>query len=165
LSRELTDRFAAARIVVVAGQECRLVSAIARMGVADIVRVERLDVAQRLCDVEGADACIVVLPKAIPDERPAFTIETEAPGRGRVPALLVAEAVTPYIRKCARAAGYQGAIPLGLSPRTLYRCIGALLQASRRASGAGASRPPVGWIGDLLEPGSEAAGLGKPRLQ
>ena len=165
----LRARFAAARVIVVAGQESVLVDAIRRMGVANIFHVGCLEDAQARFESGGADACIVVLPRAVPDERPAWTAATAAPGRGRFPALLIAEVVTPHVRQAARHAGYEAAIPLGLPPRMLYRCIGALLQASRRvkATRGGLTRaarhPAVRFgIGAL---GCDPAGTGKPRLQ
>jgi hypothetical protein len=165
----LKARFAAARVVVVAGHDSALVDAIRRMGVANIFHVGCMEDAQARCTAGGADACIVVLPRTVPDERPAWTAATEAPGRGRVPALLIAEVVTPYVRQAARQAGYDAAIPLGLPPRMLYRCVGALLQASRRVKATrggptGAARHPAVRFG-LGVHGSDLAGTGKPRLQ
>lgn len=152
-------RFATARVVVVADAECALVAAIGRMGVVGVKRVARIDTAQAMCDAGDVDACIVVLPKFVPDDCPPWTAETEAPGRGRVPSLLLADPVTPYVRQCARTSGYVAAVPLGLSSRMLYRTIGALLQTSV-VPGA-----PPHWIEGTGALRSEPAGLGKPRLQ
>jgi hypothetical protein len=83
--------------------------------------------------------------------------------------LLLAEAVTPFIEKSAREAGYAATMPLAVPPRVLYRCIGALLQMARR-KGNGRERPanrfrPRSRNGEvglrMREPGTS----GKPRLQ
>jgi hypothetical protein len=163
---EQKGRFARARVIFLTERDGGLVDAVRRMGVANVQWVTRVEEAHALCEAGGADACIVILPRAIPDERPAWTAETVAPGR--VPTLLIAEAVTPYIRQAARHAGYNGVIPRGLPPRTLYRCIGALLQASRRVKTArgglkGAARQPAARFGVGARSGE--AWTGKSRLQ
>ena len=161
LSKGLRGRFATARVIVAAQDACALVDAVTRMGVANVSQVDSMEVAQALCDKGDIDACLVVLPRASPDERPAWTAESAAPGRGRVPALLLAEPVTPYVKRCARAAGYAAAIPLGLSSRLLYRAIGALLQASGRRAGRPRHVARTGAVRSIADP----AGVGKPRLQ
>ena len=139
LSRGLPVRFKSARVVVVAGEERALVDTLVRMGIADVCCVSEMAAAQTLCDAGGVDACLVVLPRALPDDKPDWDARTDAPGRGRVPSLLFAEAATPYVRRAAADAGYHAVIPIAVSSRMLYRCIGALLQAGRRQGGAGAT--------------------------
>lgn len=137
LSRGLPVRFKSARVVLVAGENRALVATLARMGLADICCVSEMAAARALCDAGGIDACLVVLPRAVPDDRPGWDARTDAPGRGHVPSLLFVEAATPYVRRAAANAGYHAAIPIALSFRMLYRCVGALLQAGRRQGAAG----------------------------
>ena len=169
LSRGVT--FSTARVVIVADKGCgdALTDAMARMGVASVQRVHSLDAARELCAAGNVDACLVLLPRAVPDESPSWTANSQAPGRGRLPALLLAEAVTHHVTNSARFAGYAAVAPLGLPPRMLYRCIGALLQIARgKAGGAvdGHKRPPPPRTIRGIGPGrGEAPGTRKPRLQ
>jgi hypothetical protein len=171
VSRGLSIPFASARLVVLADEGCddALIAAIARMGIASVQRVRRFEEARRLCAAGEVDACLVVLPSAKPDEIPPWTADREAPGRGFVPTLLLAEAVTPHIKTCVRIRGYAAAVPVALAPRMLYRCIGALLQSARQARPprrrVGTSRPPAPRIRGLEGLGREAASARKPRLQ
>ncbi len=115
------------------------------------------------------DACLVVLPRAVPDDKPDWDARTDAPGRGRIPSLLFAEAATPYVRRAAADAGYHAVIPFAVSSRMLYRCIGALLQAGRRQGGAGATKRtlcarPGGSVTPTLS-SRETLGPGKLKLQ
>jgi len=157
----LRGRFATARLIVVAEDARALIDAIRRMGIVDVIWIACMQAARVRCDQSDVDACLVVLPNATPDEQPAWTAETSAPGQGRVPALLLAEAVTPYVKRCSRAAGYAGSVPIGLPPRLLYRAIGALLQASGRRAGPLQHAQSIGGIHTIVEAGL----VGKPRLQ
>jgi hypothetical protein len=171
LSRRLTVSFASARFVVLAGDGCgdALIGAIVRMGVAGVQRVRSPDEARCLCAAGAVDACLVVLPPARPDEIPAWTADNEAPGQGRVPTLLLADAVTPHIKHCVRARGYVAAVPLALPPRILYRCLSALLQSARRAEPsrhrAGGGQRQAGRNRGLGGLSREAVATRKPRLQ
>jgi hypothetical protein len=169
LSRGLPVRFKSARIVLVAGDGRALGDALHRMGVAEVCCVRELAAAQTLCDAGGIDACLVVLPRALPDDKPGWDARTDAPGRGRVPSLLFAEAATPYVRRSAADAGYHAVVPIAVSSRMLYRCIGALLQAGRRQTGASGSgrrlRAPARGIGSARVLIGEALGFGKLKLQ
>ena len=168
MSRGVT--FTSARVVVAADEGCgdALIDAMARMGVASVQRVHCLDAARGLCAAGGADACLVVLPRAVPDELPSWTANSEAPGRGYVPTLLLAEAVTHHVRSSARFAGYAAVAPIGLPPRMLYRCIGGLLQIARGKGGVAGGRkppPPPRTIRGIGTSRGEASGARKPRLQ
>jgi hypothetical protein len=107
------------------------------MGFADVRAVASLLEAQQLCEAGRADACLVVLPSAVPDELAPVSVEMTAPSCG-TPAcsLLLADVVTPYLRRAARRAGYGGVVATGMAPRLLYRRIGGMLQQSRRAARA-----------------------------
>ena len=135
-----------ARVVIVAGEHTGrcLVDALTRMGVAGVRLVSSPDVAQQLCAAGSADACLVVLPRPVPDELPQWTAETKAPGcEAGVPSLLLADMVTPYVTKSARNAGYLAAISAQLPQRLLYRWIGALLQKRQQARPAERNRRDV----------------------
>ena len=120
LSRGLPVRFKSARVVVVAGEERALVDMLVRMGIADLCCASEMATAQSLCDAGAVDACLVVLPRAVPDDRLDWDARIEAPGRGRIPSLLFAEAATPYVRRAAADAGYHAVIPLdGVLPDAL----------------------------------------------
>jgi hypothetical protein len=164
--------FSISRVVVVAGDDRgrSLVDSLKRMRLAEVCLVETPDEARRLCAANGADACLALLPRAVPDEVPRWTAEADAPGRdAAVPSLLLAEAVTPYVAKSARNAGYVAAIPDDVPSRMLYRWIGALLQkqAQQHARTAATER------GGAVEPRSDAMAAlahqmsvgGKPKLQ
>ncbi len=127
--------FARARVVVVAGEMSgrATVHCLRRMGLAAVLDVPGLEQARRLCESGRVDACLVVLPRPVPDELSPLRLEAGAPGRGTsIPSLLLADAITPHLLKTAGRAGYVAAIPAGIAQRRLYRCIGALLQQSRR---------------------------------
>ena len=120
------------RIVVVAdGNRGHVLTArLRRMDVAQVTAVTDLEEARQLCRVGGADACLVAIDLAVPDDTP--TAESDAPGRFRgIPALIVAPVVTPHLRRMARRCGYRAAVSVTISPRLLYRRIGAALQGRR----------------------------------
>jgi hypothetical protein len=169
LSRGLPVRFKSARVVLVAGEHRALADTLNRMGIAEVFCVSEMIAARTLCDAGGIDACLVVLPRALPDDKPDWDAKTDAPGRGRVPALLFAEAATPYVRRSAADAGYHAVIPIAVSSRMLYRCIGALLQAGRRQGRAARAgrrlRARSRGIGGLRVLSGETFGPGKLKLQ
>src|SRR5262249_51155745 len=106
--------FSNARVVVVAGADTgrTLVSTLTRMGLGGVRLVANPDQARQLCTAKSADACLVVLPRPVPDEAPQWTAETGAPGReAGIPSLLLAQVVTPYVSKSARRAGYVASVP------------------------------------------------------
>ena len=161
--------FSNARVVVVAGAEAGrpLVNTLTRMGLAGVRLVANPDQARQLCTTKNADACLVVLPRAVPDEAPPWMAETGAPGReAGIPSLLLAQVVTPYVTKSARRAGYVASVPADVSSRLLYRWMGALLQKQRRAhdSANEQARPRVPLADPLHAHGHEAWG-GKFKLQ
>lgn len=168
LSRGLPVRFKRARIVLVADEGRAWVESLSRIGIADVCCVSEMIAAQRLCNAGAIDACLVVLPRTVPDDKPGWDAGTDAPGRGLVPSLLFAEAATPYVRRCAADAGYHAVVPITVSFRMLYRCIGALLQSRRPQGGADRTgrrlhvrTGAVRGVRVLVEP----AGLCKPKLQ
>jgi hypothetical protein len=167
LSRGLPVRLKFVRVVVVASEQQALADLLIRIGIADLCCVSEMATAQSLCDAGAVDACLVVLPRAVPDDKPDWDARTDAPGRGRVPSLLFAEAVTPYVRHAAADAGYYAVIPLAVSSRMLYRRIGALLQAGRRQDRAlsSKSRAPVVEIGGAHGFGTETFDPTKFKLQ
>ena len=129
--------FSRARLIVVAGEGDKLVCALERIGFADIHAIACLDRARQMCGAGLADACLVVLPRAIPDELAPWDALAPAPGRAAgVPSLLFAEVVTPDVARSARHSGYAAAMPLGVAPRRLYRLLGGLLQKARRSDGS-----------------------------
>jgi hypothetical protein len=106
---------------------------LARMGFADLRTVDDLAEARCICAAGEADACLVVLPPAIPDEAPRLTADADAPGRGvGVPSLLIADALTPHLIESARSAGYAAVVARRVKQRLLYRRLGGLLQKPRR---------------------------------
>jgi hypothetical protein len=170
LGRGLPVRFKSARVVLVAAERRPLLGTLARMGMADICCVSEMAAARALCDAGSVDACLVVLPRVVPDEKPGWDARSDAPGRGRVPSLLFADATTPYIRRAAANAGYHAVIPADVSSRILYRCIGALLQAGAQTDGAGSKprrslRARMRGVGGVRALGGEFCGGGKPKLQ
>ncbi len=167
VSRGLPVRFKSARVVVVAGEERALVDMLVCMGIVDPCCASEMATARSLCDAGAVDACLVVLPRAVPDEKPGWDARTEAPGRGRIPSLLFAEAATPYVRRAAADAGYHAVIPLAVSSRMLYRRIGALLQAGRRQVRVMSNKPSAHAprIGGTHAFGTETLGPGKFKLQ
>jgi len=162
LSRGLPERFKSLRVLVVAHEDRTPINMLSRMGIANVCCVSEMAAAREFCDTGSIDICLVVLPRAVPDEKPAWDAKTDAPGRGRVPSLLIVEATTPHTRRSAASAGYHAVIPAGVSFRMLYRCIGALLQAGQpgRRMHARVRRPGV-----VRALGGEAATSGKPKLQ
>jgi hypothetical protein len=123
-----------ASLVIVAGQDCdrSLIPALRRM-LSGVRVVSCLDEARKLCESHIVDACVVMLPRAVPDEIPAWTPACGAPGHAcGVPSLLIADVVTPYIETSARNAGYTAVVPLLRGRSRLYRLISALLQKTRR---------------------------------
>jgi hypothetical protein len=170
LGRGLPVRFKSARLVLVTGDDRALGVKLTRMGIADVCCVREMAAAQTLCDAGGIDACLVVLPRALPDDKPDWDARTDAPGKGRIPSLLMVEAATPYIRRSAADAGYFAVSPCAVSARMLYRCIAALLQGGRqRADVSGATgrkpRPRMRRLGDVGALGGETAIWGKSKLQ
>jgi len=163
LSRSLVESFRAVRLLLVADRECGLVNALRRMGFASVYRVGDAEAARMVCDREPVDACIVVLPPAVPDERPSLSVETRPPGAGRIPALLIADAATPYVRRAARRAGYGGVAGRGLPPRMVYRSIAALLQAARSGGDGGSSPSRHRAAATFVAPGTRE-GAGKLKL-
>jgi hypothetical protein len=167
LSRGLPVRLKFARVVVVAGEQKALSDLLIRIGIADLCCVSEMAIAQSLCDAGAVDACLVVLPRAVPDDKPDWDASTNAPGRGRVPSLLFAEAATPYVRRAAADAGYHAVIPVTVSSRMLYRRIGALLQAGR-AQGRALSNKSRASVAEIRGPhgvGTETFGPTKFKLQ
>lgn len=152
------NRFARARVVVVAGEMSgrAIAHCLRRMGLATVLDVPGLEQARRLCESGRVDACLVVLPRPVPDELPPLRLETGAPGRGtNIPSLLIADAITPHLLKTAGRAGYIAAIPAGIAQRRFYRCIGALLQQSRRsACRSGGSTAEIDELADSLRGGA-----------
>ena len=121
--------------MVVADSDHGLVLA-ARLLKIDVARVTSaagLDEAGGMCQIGGADACIVAFDDAVPDAVPI--VEKDAPGRNSgIPSLMAVPAVTPYFRKMARRGGYMAALPTSITPRMLYRRISAAPQLRRAAS-------------------------------
>jgi hypothetical protein len=170
LSRGLPVRFKSARVVLVAGEGRGLGDKLNRMGIAEVCCVREMAAAQTLCDAGGVDACLVVLPRALPDDKPDWDASTQAPGRGRIPSLLIVEAATPYIRRSAADAGYYAVSPWVVSARVLYRCIAALLQGGRQPAdviGEGERKPGsrMRGIASARVLGAEVLGFGKLKLQ
>lgn len=153
-------------VVVVADDACGRAIGVAleRMALSRVSVVQSLEEAGQACTTGHADACVVVQRNAVFLEFPFCDVEPDAPGRGSgVPSLLVADVVTPYIRRTARRAGYAGVLPLDADPRLLYRGLRGLLQKLRRpirlARGRGgqAEDPAVArleafWAGVAFDP-------------
>lgn len=151
-----------ANVVVVADSDHGLVLAarLRRMEVAGVTTVGGVEEARRLCREGGVDACLVTVEEAIADALPKPGVDAPGCGCG-VPSLMIVPAVTPYLRREARRAGYVAAVPAGIAPRMLYRRIGAALQhrrAARRHRRLRASMS-VRFLGP-----SPAAFAGKPTL-
>ena len=169
LSRGAPVRFKSARIVFVAHEGRGLHDKLNRMGIAEVCCVREMAAAQTLCDAGDIDACLFVLPRALPDDRPDWDASTPAPGRGRIPSLLMVEATTPYIQRSAAEAGYYAVSPCAISARVLYRCIAALLQGGRQPADvpgeqASEPRPRMRRLGGGVL-GGENVISGKPKLQ
>jgi DNA-binding response OmpR family regulator len=134
-----------ANIVVVADSDrCLLLAArLRRMEVARVTTVAGLDEARRMCRAGDTDVCLVAFNDLVLDAAPVA--ESDAPGRDcGVPSLMLADAVTPYLRRMAHRCGYSAAVPAAIAPRLLYRRIGAALQ--RRRAAHRARRMPIGNI-------------------
>ncbi|MGB6349281.1 MAG: hypothetical protein WBG10_04565 [Pseudolabrys sp.] len=107
-----------------------LMARLRRMDVAQVTAVTDLEEARRLCRVGNADACLVAINLALPDD--TLATEGDAPGRFRgIPALIVAPVVTPHLRRMARRCGYRAAVSATIPSRLLYRRISAVLQGRR----------------------------------
>src|SRR5262249_44988828 len=164
--------FSVTRVVVVAGDDDGefLVHALTRMGLAEVQLVATLDEARGLCATNSVDACLAVLPCAVPDERPSWTVEAMAPGReAGGPSLLLANGVTPYVTKAARSARYASVIPHDIPSRLLYRWISALLQkqAQQQARTNAGQRGRLNVLpSDAVHAlAQDASAGGKPKLQ
>lgn len=108
-------------------------AALERMALSQVGSVASLAEAGQACATGTADACVVVLRNAVFSEVAVDLDEPDAPGRGSgVPSLLLADVVTPYIRRSARRAGYATVLPLGAPTALLHRGIRGLLQRARR---------------------------------
>jgi hypothetical protein len=123
------------RIIVVADDTCgrSIGDALERMALSQVGTVASLAEAGGACATGAADACVVVLRNGLFSEVPVHEVEPDAPARGSgVPSLLLADVVTPYIRRMARRAGYATVLPLGSPTPLLHRGIRGLLQRARR---------------------------------
>ena len=155
-----------ARVAVVgdARQNRTLIQSLRRMGLAEVRTVASLADAVAMAAQHIVDACLVVMPRTVPDDAEIFLTETSAPGRRTgIPSLLLADVVTPYVERCARGNGYMAAVPLDLPTRLLYRRVRALFQRPRRQK----ARVRIiagerGWPRMLADP---EVGTDKPKLQ
>jgi hypothetical protein len=123
-----------ANIVVVADSDQGLILAarLRRMQVSRVTSVTGIEAARGMCRAGDTDACVVAFSDLVLDAAPAA--ETDAPGRDSgVPSLMLADVVTPYLRRIARRSGYYAAVPAAIAPQLLYRRIGAALQRRRAA--------------------------------
>jgi hypothetical protein len=123
-----------ARIVVVADEVrgFRLAARLRRMDLSRVATVARLEEARCICRTGCADACLVVRNNAEIENFPLMETEEDAPGNtSGVPSLMLADVVTPHLRKAARRAGYLATVPAGIPARLLYRRIGGALQNAR----------------------------------
>ena len=123
-----------ARIVVVADSDLSLLLAarLRHMQMSRVIQVAHLDEARRMCRAGETDACVVAFNDRVLDAAPLAA--GDAPGRDcGVPSLMLAEVVTPYLRRLARRSGYCAAVPDTIGPRMLYRRIGGALQRRRAA--------------------------------
>jgi hypothetical protein len=153
-----------AHVVVVADDDrsALLAMQLRRMQVARVTAVADLGEARRLCRGGEATVCLVALRDTVFD---APVAENEAPGRGcGVPALMLVEVVTPYLRRLARRDGYLVVIPEKIASRLLYRRLGAALQR-RRAVRPGRPRSLTSTrFGIVGHPADQFAGSHKPTL-
>jgi hypothetical protein len=125
-----------ARILVVADEVSgdALVHRLLRLGLSSVLRVGDLAAARRMCEAGGVDACLVILPCFLLEEVAAAVLTAEAPGRNSgTPSLLLADVVTPYVRKAAQTSGHVGVVVQNISPRLIYRRIAGVLQQAWRA--------------------------------
>ena len=83
LSRGLPVRFKSARVVLVAGEGRGLGDKLNRMGIAQVCWVREMAAAQMLCDAGSVDACLVVLPRALPDDKPDWDAMNAALGTSK----------------------------------------------------------------------------------
>jgi hypothetical protein len=151
-----------ANIVVVADSYQGLVLAarLRRMEVARVTTVAGLDEARRLCRAGDTDACLVSFNDLVLDAAPA--VENDAPGRDSgVPSPMLADVVTPHLRRVARRCGYCAAVPCAIAPRLLYRRIGGALQRRRAAR---RSRRRIPNSVGVLPIGLPPMAFGKPTL-
>jgi hypothetical protein len=154
-----------ARVAVVADPEQSrlLMESLHRLGLAEIRAAGSLAEARAMAAQRRVDACLVVMPRAVPDEVPLSVMDAPAPGRDAgISSLLFAEVVTPYVERCARGGGYMAAVPLALPPRLLYRRVRALLQRPRRSRSRMWGVLGHGWP---RLPNEVQAETGKPKLQ
>jgi hypothetical protein len=80
--------------------------------------------------------------------------------------LLLAEVVTPYVSRSARRAGYVASVPTDMSPRLLYRWMGALLQKQRQARDNTSERVrPTIPLADAMNALNHETWSGKLKLQ
>jgi hypothetical protein len=135
-----------AHIAIIANCDHGLVLAarLRRMDVAQVTALGRLDQAKAMCEAGGVDACIVVIDDVAAEAASPVTV-ADAPGRRcGVPSLMIVPIATPYLRKLARRRGYLATVSATITPRMLYRRVGAELQW-RRAAPRGRRMP--GGIG------------------
>jgi hypothetical protein len=163
------DSFSSARVIVVAGLDSgrELVQSLSRMGLSGVRVVASPQEAQSLCESNRADGCLVMLPRAIPDEIQRWSEESDAPGRAAgVPSLLIADVLTPHVLRSARNSGYFATIRTGIPPQMLYRSLRALLQRRRRSNpeAAAESRPGSAAVGAVSARSSDIW-TGKVKLQ
>lgn len=127
------------RIVVVAEEVSgrSLKGLLSRVNLSRVTVVPSLEQARTLCMAGSVDACVVIVRNFMVDTPQAHSIETAAPP---VPSVVLADVVTPDVRRAARQAGYAGVGAIQMQPRALYRLIGGALQKSRRQRGTGRSR-------------------------
>ncbi|MDB5600202.1 MAG: hypothetical protein JWN71_2246 [Xanthobacteraceae bacterium] len=120
-----------ARIVIVAGEVGgrALQSMLQRVELPQVTVVECAEEARRMCDAGGADACVVSVRNYLLEEPAKVTAETAAPA---APSVLLADIVTADVTRTARRSGYASAVPVSVTPRLLYRLIGAAMQKARR---------------------------------
>jgi hypothetical protein len=116
----------------VEGEERSIAAAVRRMALSQVGRVASVAEAGQVCAAGQADVCIVVLRNPVFAEVPFHGVESDAPGRGSVPALLLADVVTPYVRQTARRSGYAAVLPFTAPRPLLYRAVRGLLQKARR---------------------------------
>ena len=137
-----------AHIVVVASgdQSLRLAAQLCRVGVARASLVTEIEQARRLCLAGGPDLCLVVVDDWAIDAQPVYDLVAPG-GECGVPSLLLAHAVTPYMRQMARRCGYRAAIPVAIAPRMLARRIGAALQRRSAPLTARMRRPFAVHVG------------------
>lgn len=136
-------RLRGARIVVVAEEVAGrlLVDRFHRIDIAHVKVVGSTDEAVAICTAGGADACVVTIRNFLVEAPQSRTDETRPPA---VPSVLLADVVTPAVRRNARRSGYSAAASMTLPPRLLYRLIGGAMQKARqrRFGQAAGDRPP-----------------------